>query len=264
MAFVDQAQTLRRLMQERERESLGGATVHALIGATPECGTSAIVLNLGAALARRGIRTMIESRDGFDWATQPHFLEASRGTPSNRPVSPRPNLFITPSRSQARPGSTVDALLIDAGSGLGGIDFSALGPAFSAVVVVEPGTSSLVAACGIVERARREAAVTSLGVVVNRVTDGAEARKAYFDLVHELRRRVPFADIELSFSGHFPYDEKIARAVAKRKYLLDLYSEAPPVRCLELLAKRLGCGESDAIDARKVQDEHAGSGARKP
>jgi MinD-like ATPase involved in chromosome partitioning or flagellar assembly len=119
-------------------------------------------------------------------------------------------------------------------------------PVFRTVIVLSPDPTSLTDAYGLIKLLRRHCGVTQVSAVVNQVTDGREARAVYQRLRDVASR---FIDVQIDYLGHWEKDEKIARAVMKRKILLDWDKGAKSIPSLQLLAKQVrsrfldGCPE---------------------
>jgi flagellar biosynthesis protein FlhG len=135
----------------------------------------------------------------------------------------------------------MDLILVDAGAGIQDNVLSLHGPLHESVVILTPEPTSMTDAYGLIKCLRRRMGVEDVTVVVNQVTDAREAQGTFAKL-NEVAGR--FLDVELAYAGHCPMDENFRRAVMKRRLLVDLNPGTPSVRCLELLAKRLGSGSS--------------------
>jgi flagellar biosynthesis protein FlhG len=267
----DQADTLRRIMQQREdeeRAEFEGPTHaparHVITFSSGKGGTGKSVLaaNLGALLARSGLRVMLVDGD-FGLANldlilnvQPHAWEGSGGEArfatledvlegqaqvQEAVVGIEPNLWLLPARSglsgaRLRPGTDramlarlferfpweMDVLLVDLGPGISESVVSMHSPEFSSVVILTPEPTALADAYGLIKLLRRERGVVKVSVIVNRVTDAREALLT-FQKLRDVAAR--FVDVQLEYLGHCPEDEKFVQSVMKRKILLDLSGE---------------------------------------
>lgn len=151
----------------------------------------------------------------------------------------------------------MDVILVDVGAGIQSNVLSLHSPLFRSVIVLSPDPTSLTDAYGLIKLLRRHCGVTQVSTVVNQVTDGREARAVYQRLRDVASR---FIDVQIDYLGHWEKDEKIARAVMKRKILLDWDSGARSIPSLELLAKQVrsrfldGCTGSEFEIKGRVPD----------
>ena len=284
----DQADTLRRMMQERlsarepdratrptGTETRGGQGPVVITAACGKggVGKSCLVANVGTALARAGVRTLLVDGD-FGLANLDILLGLSPGAPAGQWVATmedivdgrariseavmgvEPNLWIVPAASgvmdvrfagtQLRERAIsifescpweMDAVLVDVGAGIHSRVLSLHSPAFRSVIVVTPEPTSITDAYGLIKLLRRQRLVTRPQVIVNQVTDEAEAEQVFGRLDEVAQRYIE--GVELEYLGFVPHDEKISRSVRQRKILLDLDLESPAAASFERLARRL-------------------------
>lgn len=270
--MADQAATLRRLMQSRSANEASkkitqtkAPTVLTVASGKGGVGKSFLTANLGAHLARAGLRVLLV--DGDYGLANLEILLGVQGTVTLEQViggeakiqeaivGIEPGLWLLPSSTgisairSADDGMRVklaeifsslpwdmDLILVDAGAGIQDNVLSLHSPYQESVIVLTPEPTSLTDAYGLMKVLRRTQGILRMGVIVNRVTDGGEGVRT-FQRIREVANR--FLDIDLEYVGHCPTDEKITQSVMKRKILLDLDSGASTARCLELLAKRL-------------------------
>jgi flagellar biosynthesis protein FlhG len=154
----------------------------------------------------------------------------------------------------------MDAVLIDAGAGIQENVLSLHNPGYQSMLVLTPDPASMTDAYGLIKLLRRRQGITEVSVIVNQVTDGRQAQ-GIFQRLQEVVGK--FLDVQLSYLGHCPRDEKIQQSVMKRKTLLDLYPEAQAASCLELLAKRLK-SERIASDGGRAVALHPGRFREEP
>lgn len=279
---MDQADTLRRLMRERlpfeSRKTLPdepGALGIRPAPATPVVtiasgkggvGKSCLAANLGASLARAGLRILLVDGDmglaNLDilFNVQPQAtieqVLAGQARPQDAILGLEPNLWLLPAASgmiglrHAEPAPRaravelfsrlpweMDLVLVDVGAGISPAVLSLHHPVQHSLVVLTSEPTSLTDAYGLIKLLRRTAGIDRFAIVVNQVADGREGR-----LVHQRLSDVAarfMADVRLEYLGHWARDEKVIQSVMKRKILLDLDSGAESVPSLELLAKRL-------------------------
>lgn len=204
--MTDQADTLRRLMQKHEQRSesqraLSSVQVISVSSGKKGVGRSTLVANLGALLARSGLRIMLLDE--------------------NQRLTGLENY---------------DVVLLDAGTEMRDPALFSQYPNHHQLVIVTPDPASLESSYGLIKFLKRRGGASRVSVIVNQVTDGREGL-LIFQKLRDVA--VKFLDVQLEYLGHCPYDEKFAQSILKRKILLDLYPGAPSVASLELLAKRL-------------------------
>jgi MinD-like ATPase involved in chromosome partitioning or flagellar assembly len=123
-----------------------------------------------------------------------------------------------------------DVALIDAGFGETESSIQLHSPRQRTVLLVTGDTDGIGKGYGMIKVLRQRAAVGSVSVIVNQVTDGREAICAFAALRSVVSQ---FTDVQLDYLGHCERDEKILQSMMKRKILLDLYSRAPAIACLK-------------------------------
>jgi flagellar biosynthesis protein FlhG len=272
---MDQADTLRQLMKERAAQGRQAAAcegpgprVFTIASGKGGVGKSILAANLGALLARAGLRVLLVDGDtglanldillGLPVESRPTLEQVLDGRADLRDaiVGVEPNLWLIPAatgllemRSHGPETRTrllevfedcpweMDAILIDAGAGIGPGVLSLQHPSFESLVVLTPDPTSFADAYSLIKLSHREAGVRRFGIAVNQVTDGRHAQ-VVFQKFKEVAARFS-QGVELEYVGHLARDEKIARSVLKRKILVDLEQGSPSAACLELLAKRL-------------------------
>lgn len=270
---MDQANTLRKLMRERNAvDSLipdrgPGAQVITVASGKGGVGKSVLAANLGALLARSGLKCLLVDGD-----TGLANLDILLGLPQEHRatleqvidgqarlqdaiVGVEPNLWLIPAASgllELRHSGPecrlklleifkscpweMDVIILDAGAGIQSNVLSLHHPSFESLVVLTPDPTSLTDGYSLIKLLRKHSGVRRFSVAVNQVTDGRHGL-AVFQKLKDVAAR--FTDAELEYLGHCTRDEKIMMSVMKRKILIDLDEGAPSVACLELLAKRL-------------------------
>jgi flagellar biosynthesis protein FlhG len=246
-------------------------------------GKSCLTANLGALLARSGLRVLLIDGDtglaNLDIilglapehrATLEQVIDG-RARIQDAIVGVEPNLWLIPAASGLSEIRTsgpetrlrlleifeecpweMDVILIDAGAGIGQNVLSLHSPAFESLIVLTPEPTSMTDAYSLIKLLRRHMGISRANVIVNQVTDGRQGL-AIFQKLKEVAAR--FTDVELEYAGHCPRDEKITTSVMKRKILLDLDKDAPSVPCLELLAKRM-LAKCQEIQVRETRVAH--------
>ncbi len=291
--MTDQADTLRRLMQQRARNDERGEEprsqprVFTFASGKGGVGKTFLTANLGAALARSGLRVLLVDGDsglanldimlGLPSEGRATFEQVLDGEASLQDaiVGVEPNLWLIPAGaglSDLREGAPedrvrlmealesspweMDVILVDVGAGIQHNVLSLHSGAFESLVVLTPDPASMTDAYGLIKLLARHASVDRVGVIVNHVTDGRHAQ-ILCDKLKDVTAR--FSGSKIEYVGHCIRDEKITQSVLKRKILLDLFEGTPSVACLELLAKRISEKaqdyQRDRADRRRFQEE---------
>jgi MinD-like ATPase involved in chromosome partitioning or flagellar assembly len=217
--------------QRGETADESGALPHVFVFSSGQqgIGKTWLVANLGALLARDGLRVlMIDS----DQESQEH---RSAGL---RRVEERLWLLSSRSLPEGATSQEFDVVLIDAGAGADASLTALRSPAFRSVIVLTGEPGSIAAAYGVVSFLRHKACLDSFSVIVNQVADGREAREALKRLGTAADQTL---DIQLDYLGHVARDENFTRAVVRPKSLVNSseWPETSASASLELLAKRL-------------------------
>jgi len=275
----DQADTLRRIMQSRnssaseltrengvKKTGVPAAKVFTIASGKGGVGKTCLVANLGAALARSGLRVLLI--DGDLGLANLDLLFGVRSTVTLEEVLDgkakiqdavlgiEPNLWLIPAAAgllELREATTsetrsklievfdtcpweMDVILVDIGAGIQNNVLSLHSPNHESIVILTPEPTSLTDAYGLIKLLRRHVGVTEVSVIVNQVTDGRDGQKTFSRLKDVAAR---FVDVQMEYLGHCPRDEKFSQSVMKRKILLDLEEGAISIPSLELLAKRI-------------------------
>ena len=269
--MADQADTLRRLMQQRQsepsfatrEEPIRQPRIFTVASGKGGVGKSSFVAAMGTLLARSGFRVLLVDGDfglaNLDIilnvqpvATLEQVLNGS-ATIQEAVVGVEPNLWLLPSSSglvdykQADEATRarlfqvleqcpweMDFIFVDAGAGVQENVLSLHSPEFESLVVLTPEPTSLTDAYGLIKLLRRQVGVKRANVIVNQVTDGREGTQTFQRLKDVA---VKFVDVQLEYLGHWQRDEKITEAIIRRKSLLDLEGGVS-IPSLQLLAKR--------------------------
>jgi flagellar biosynthesis protein FlhG len=293
----DQAETLRRLMLHRDSSSdsreAPAMSSHVITVASGKggVGKSCIVANLGAILARSGLRVLLVDGDfglanleilfGVHGEARIEHVMAGKATLKEAVLGLEPNLWLLPASTGLMDAKLwepsdrgklitllescpweMDVILLDVGSGIQENVLSLHSSSYHSLVVVTPEPTSITDSYGLIKLLRKRMGIRHVNVVVNKVTNGREGQVT-FQKIKDVASK--FVDIQLEYLGHLQRDEKITQSVMKRKILLDLDKAAVSISCLELLAKRirstcLGWVGEDGLErshASRFKDEPA-------
>ncbi len=274
--MADQADTLRKLMQQREGAE---ASVQILESDTPSpgpivlsvasgkggVGKSCLVANLATTLARAQVRVMVVDCDyglanldilfGVQAEATVDQVLAGEARMQDALVGVEPNLWLLPSASGVLRARTrnwcerervlsmlegcpweMDVIILDAGAGIHDSVLDLHSPSFRSLLVVTPEPTSLADGYALIKKLRQVSGTTRFEVVVNQVQDAREAQAVYQKLRDTASR---FLDVEVAYLGHLARDEKIAQSVRKRKILVDWEPGAAFSKCIGLISKRI-------------------------
>jgi flagellar biosynthesis protein FlhG len=253
---VDQASGLRRLAAPRS------VKVIAITGGKGGVGKTVLSVNLGAALARRGLDTMLLDADlglanvdvllGLNARHNLEHVVSGECSLDDVIVTAASGLRVVPASSgnsaMAALGRAqhaglvhafsqllepVDVLLIDTAAGLGDgvVTFSAAAQRVVVVVCDEP--ASLTDAYGLIKVLNRRQAGCRFEIVANLV-DGAAHGRALYEKVARVCDR--FLKITPGYFGYVPYDEYLRQAIRRQTTVVEGYPSSPSARAIERLA----------------------------
>jgi flagellar biosynthesis protein FlhG len=253
---IDQAAGLRRLAAPR------AVKVVAITGGKGGVGKTVLAVNLGAALARRRLATMLLDADlglanvdvllGLNARHNLEHVVSGECSLDDVIVTASSGLRVVPASSgnsaMAALGRAqhaglvhafsqllepVDVLLIDTAAGLGDgvVTFSAAAQRVVVVVCDEP--ASLTDAYGLIKALNRRQAGSRFEIVANMVDSSAHGRALYEKLARVCDR---FLKITPGYFGCVPYDDYLRQAIRRQTTVVEGYPSSPSARAIARLA----------------------------
>ena len=270
----DQAEGLRRLLA---RDSVRVVT---LTSGRTGVGKTNIVVNLAAALARRGrhvlvldeqqgkgsIETLLGLTARYDLM---HVIRREktleevmlRGPEGVDIVSAGNGLRVLGELGQEdqdwlvqsfrQLSKTVDVVLVDAVAGVASNVLPLSLASQEIVIVVSQHPSSIKDAYALIKVLNQRFAIRRFHILASKVKGEAEAR-ALYDTMAEVAVR--FLDVSLDFMGHVPFDEKLKQAGRIGRSVVDAFPVAASAKTLRNLAETMEqwpypSGESGRLEA---------------
>lgn len=288
----DQAEGLRRL--------LAGDFVRivTVTGGKAGVGKTSLVVNLAAALARRGRKVMVldeqQGQDGvvgrlgltprfdlMDVANREKTLEevmlsGPEGVfivPAGRAMQALPSLDAAGQswliRAFGNLADPPDVLLVDAASGIAG---HVLPPSLAAqelIVAVSPQSISITDSYALIKVLRLGFARQRFHILVNRVQDGEEALRIFNNLAEAAGR---FLDVSLEFMGCVPEDVSLRQANRLGRPAVDVFPQSPSAAAIRGLAETVERWPSpngdharlDGFMQRLIQSSRIAAGSLNP
>ncbi len=254
----DQAAGLRRLLGRPQ------ARIVTFVAGSLGVGKSVVVANLAAALARKGMQTLVvdentkDSIATFYGALAPYdLLQVIDGEKSLAEVilSIAPGVRVLPAtrvvKKLARLSEVEQRILLDC---LGEIEpsadvvlvdssldhplgFSPLGlAAQQTVVVVAPNTASITEAYALIKKVSLGYAHKHFRILVNKARAAGEAR-AIHDNIDQLTRSRQLASLD--YAGYVPFDEQLRQASRLCQPVAALFPASPAAKALHSVANEL-------------------------
>jgi flagellar biosynthesis protein FlhG len=230
-------------------------------------GKSNIVVNLGFALSRQGLKVLLIDADlglgNLDilLGLTPKFtiqdvltlrrglaevlvdgpgglkiLPASSGIPELAMLDEFQKLFLLNEMDHYT--EDVDLVLIDTGAGISPNVLFFNIAAHERIVVVNNQPPSIADAYALIKVLSTQYAEKSFKLLVNGLAHKKEAESVYRTLL-KVTERFLGQDISLDYLGFIPHDEAVPQAVIRQQPVLALYPEAPASKAIAVLAQNL-------------------------
>ena len=142
----------------------------------------------------------------------------------------------------------IDILLIDTGAGIGKNVMYFNSAARQIVVVATPEPTSITDAYALMKVLATQYDEKRFTLLVNNVKSERDAKNVYSNLSNVAER---FLNISIDFAGYIPHDPNLSRAVARQTSLIQAYPKSAACRAFESLA--------DVISKRREDDRMKGS-----
>lgn len=284
----DQAAGLRRLLAE------DFVRVITLTSGKRGVGKTSTLINIAAALARRGKQVMVlDEHQGrhsvigmlglspyYDLThvlRREHSLEqvmlsgpdGIMVVPAGKSVQALVNLPAADQewlvRSFAQLAKPVDVVLVDAVAGVASNVLPLSLAAQELVVVVDPRPASMTDAYALIKVLNQGFARRSFHIVVNRVSSPEEAGVVFNNMAKVASR---FLKVSLDFMGFVPEDEKLHRANQFDRTVVDAFPAAEAAQSFRMLAEKIEQwphpggeqGQLEAFMQRLIQSSQATAG----
>jgi flagellar biosynthesis protein FlhG len=254
--YLDQAAGLRRLSAPRN------AKVVAITGGKGGVGKTLTAVNLGAALAARGRRTMLLDADfglanvdvllGMKARLNLEHVVAGQCALEDVILTSTSGLRVVPATSGSVNMATLsrvqhagligafsqlleplDVLLVDTAAGLsdGVITFSEAAQRVVVLVCDEP--ASLTDAYGLIKVLSRRQPGCRFEIVANMVESPAQGRELFEKLMRVCHR---FLGITPAYFGYIPSDEYVRQAIRRQTTVVEAFPSSPAARAFQRLA----------------------------
>ena len=201
----------------------GLGNVDVMLGLTPQ-------LHVGHLLSgeRRLQEVLIEGPRGLQ------VLPAGSGVQALTALTLEQRMRFQSALDEAR--TSFDFIVVDTSSGISANVVETLQLAHHVLLVTSLDPAALVDAYALAKVLWRTDARADIGLVVNRVRDGAEGRLAFRQIDRAAAR---FLGHHLRYFGYIPGDPGVREAILNQAPLVDHLPQTPASRCFRLLANRL-------------------------
>ncbi len=255
----DQAEGLRRLL---ERDSVRVVT---LASGRTGAGKTSVVVNLAAALAKRGRRVLVldeqQGKSGMEaqlgLASRYDLMHVIRREKSLEEVmlhSPEGVAIVSAGKglevlaglgqddqdwlvqSFRQMSEAVDVVLVDAVAGIASHVLPLSLASQEIVIVVSPHPSSITDAYALIKVLNQNFAIRRFHILASKVQTEAEAQ-GLFGTMAEVAER--FLDVSLDFMGHIPFDEKLKQSAKICRSVVDAFPAAASAKAARNLAEAM-------------------------
>jgi flagellar biosynthesis protein FlhG len=260
-------QMLRETASPQKGKKLGPFRVISVTSGKGGVGKSNIVVNLGLALSRRGLKVLLIDADlglgNLDilLGLTPKFtiqdvlslrrdladvlvdgpgglkiLPASSGIPELAMLDEFQKLFLLNEMDHYT--EDIDVALIDTGAGISPNVLFFNIAAHERIVVVNNQPPSIADAYALIKVMATQYAEKNFKLIVNGLAHKREAESVYRTLL-KVTERFLGQEISLDYLGFIPHDEAVPQAVMKQQPVLTLYPQAPASKSFVVLAQSL-------------------------
>jgi flagellar biosynthesis protein FlhG len=269
----DQAEGLRRLL------SSDFVRVVTVASGRPRIGKTTTVLNLAAALARRGRKVLIfdeqPRRPQLEHALTPaprHDLLAvvhKKKAIEECVVAGPPGVHLLPAHEAMRalPNSTaaqqetlaaafrklaqsVDVLLVDPSPGTSDASVSLALAAQELLLLTTRDATAITDAYALIKRLARNFAHRRFHVVVNKTRGGEDAEAIYNNIAQTAGH---YLDVRLAYLGHVPADDQARQAAKLGQAVVDAYPASPSSLAFRALAERIDLWPYPTDDTGRIE-----------
>jgi flagellar biosynthesis protein FlhG len=274
-AFVsDQAEGLRRLL------SPGFVRILTLASPRPRLGKSTVVLNLAAAMARRGRRVLVldehapsaQLQGTLRSSPQHDLLAAVQGKApleacvgsgpagvqfvcAHDAIRRLPSLHSEEQSALAdamrQLAHSADVLLVDPAPGTSDSSISLSLAAQELLLLTTQDTQSITDTYALIKRLAQNFAHRRFHVLVNKAKASAQAEGIYNNMAQAAAR---YLGVQLAYLGHLPAEEQMRRATRLEQAVVDAYPDSASAQAFRTLAERIDLWPYPADDTGRVDN----------